>query len=109
MSDVQELIEKLQSPKASQRYDACEELRVASSIPAEALAALRVASQDSDPEVADAASRALAAHDEALSKATAELGDPISHELNDPGPEPAGPDAEVEALATSDDRAGLFA
>jgi len=60
--DIQKLIDKLQSANSSARYDACEELRVAASIPAKALTALRAATKDKDPQVADAASRALAAH-----------------------------------------------
>lgn len=62
MPDFPKLIQKLKSPNASARYEACEELRVASVIPADALAALRDTVRDPDPEVADAALRAVALH-----------------------------------------------
>ena len=62
MYDVQRFLEMLQSPDSSKRYDACEELRVAPWIPAGAIAALRTATADSNPEVADAARRALDLH-----------------------------------------------
>jgi hypothetical protein len=56
------LIDKLRSSDSDTRYQACEELRVEVSLPAQALAALRRATHDPNAEVADAASRALAAH-----------------------------------------------
>ena len=62
MTDVAKLLSMLQSPRASTRYDACEELRVAETIPPEAIAALGVAVADPDPSVAEAAQRALGTH-----------------------------------------------
>jgi hypothetical protein len=62
MPDFKRLLQMLDSPSASKRYEACEELRVAASIPDEAVAALARALQDPDPNVADAARRALALH-----------------------------------------------
>ena len=52
----------LQSDNHNKRYDACEELRVLPSLPPEALEALRLATNDPNPGVADAAQRALALH-----------------------------------------------
>jgi hypothetical protein len=52
----------LESPKSSVRYDACEELRVASSLPDRAVASLQKTLGDPDQLVADAAMRALALH-----------------------------------------------
>ena len=63
MSDIQHLLELLKSNNPNKRYDACEELRMArQSLPQEAIDALRFAANDSNPEVADAAQRALALH-----------------------------------------------
>jgi hypothetical protein len=63
MSEIQNLIEMLQSNNPNQRYDACEELRVSRQhLPQEAIDALNAAMNDSNPDVADAAQRALALH-----------------------------------------------
>jgi len=62
MSDIQHLIKMLQSDNHNKRYDACEELRVLPSLPPEALEALRLATNDPNPSVADAAQRAIAIH-----------------------------------------------
>jgi hypothetical protein len=64
MEELQRLLAKLESPKVSTRYEACEELRVAPSVPPEAVAALHKAADDPHPSVADAAKRAIAAHPE---------------------------------------------
>jgi hypothetical protein len=40
MAEVQRLIERLKSTSSNTRYDACKELRVATSLPEEASAAL---------------------------------------------------------------------
>lgn len=55
-------LDMLKSPKASKRYEACEELRVAASLSLEAINALKNATADPDPEVAEAAAKALALH-----------------------------------------------
>ena len=61
--DIQRLVEMLKSDNPNKRYDACEELRVLRSpLPQPALVALRSATSDSNPDVADAAQRALALH-----------------------------------------------
>jgi hypothetical protein len=57
--DIEQLINMLQSPKSSSRYDACELLRVAPAITPEAIIALQNAIKDPDASVADAAKRAL--------------------------------------------------
>ena len=58
MSDIQHPIELLKNNNPNTRYNACEELRVArQSLPQEAIDALRFATNDSNPEVADAAQR----------------------------------------------------
>jgi len=66
MAEMNEYIEKqingLQNPKISTRYDACESLRVATTIPPEAIKALQNAINDPNAEVADAANRALSIH-----------------------------------------------
>jgi len=63
---IEKLINMLQSPKSSTRYEACEHLRVAPVITSEAIIALQNALKDPDASVAEAAQRALAiqlAHD----------------------------------------------
>jgi hypothetical protein len=63
MSDIKHLLELLKSGNPNKRYEACEELRVSPQpIPPEALDALKVAAEDPDPDVADAAQRALLIH-----------------------------------------------
>ena len=62
MSDIHSLIKMLQSENPNKRYDACEELRLLPSLPPEALEALRLATNDPNPSVADAAQRAIALH-----------------------------------------------
>jgi predicted RNA-binding Zn-ribbon protein involved in translation (DUF1610 family) len=62
MDRIEHLIKTLDSPKSSARYDACELLRVAPSLNDAAVAALERASNDPDPEVRDAAQRALDLH-----------------------------------------------
>lgn len=62
MVDTDRLLRKLRSTSSSTRYDACEELRVASWLPPNAISALLSATKDPSRIVADAASRALALH-----------------------------------------------
>lgn len=64
MSDaaIQKVIDMLQSSNAGRRFDACEELRVASSITPEAIKALQEVVNDPNRDVADAAQRALNIH-----------------------------------------------
>jgi uncharacterized RDD family membrane protein YckC len=62
MTDIAKQLDRLTSPNKNKRYDACEELRVASDLPPEAISALEAASNDPETEVADAARRALLAH-----------------------------------------------
>lgn len=63
MADIQRLLDLLKSDDHHKRYDACEELRVSRQpLPQKAIDALRFATNDSNPEVADAAQRALSLH-----------------------------------------------
>ena len=62
MNQIEKAINDLSSPDKNTRYEACEELRVADSLPESAVAALKTATYDPDPLVADAAKRALAIH-----------------------------------------------
>src|SRR3990172_8479132 len=55
-------LEMLKSIDPLDRYEACEELRVADSLSPQAVEALRRATAEPDAEVADAARRALAIH-----------------------------------------------
>jgi hypothetical protein len=68
MSDIQRLLELLKSANPNKRFDACEELRVSSPLPPEALEALQLVTNDTNPSVADAAQRALAVHNQMESK-----------------------------------------
>ena len=63
MSDISRLIKLLQNDDHNKRYEACEELRTSQPpLPQEALDALAIAKNDKNPDVADAARRALEFH-----------------------------------------------
>ena len=62
MNEIEKSISNLSSPDKNTRYEACEKLLVADSLPASAIMALETATHDPDPLVADAAIRALAIH-----------------------------------------------
>jgi hypothetical protein len=62
MSEIQHFMKMLQSKNPNERYDACEQLRVSPWLPPEAIDALRSATSDANPEVADAAQRAINLH-----------------------------------------------
>jgi hypothetical protein len=62
MSDIGRQLERLKSPNRNTRWDACEELRIAESLPPEAIKALELATEDEDAIVAVAAREALLAH-----------------------------------------------
>ena len=65
MSDIESLIQQLQGNNPNKRYDACEALRVMllhQPLPQEAIDALHSATNDTNPDVAEAAQRALAFH-----------------------------------------------
>lgn len=62
MADNEKLIKMLESPKDSDRYEACELLRVSPSISDTALAALEKVADDADPSVREAAQNALNFH-----------------------------------------------
>jgi len=61
MSTIQKILQMLDSPKSSIRYDACEELRVANESSEQVILALEKTLGDPDPEVAEAAKKALQA------------------------------------------------
>jgi hypothetical protein len=61
MTDLDKYLNMLKSPKVSVRYDACEELRVATESSPEAILALEDATKDKDEFVAERAQKALAA------------------------------------------------
>ena len=67
MDNISTQLERLKSPNKDTRFDACEMLRIAPSIPQEAVDALRLATQDPDRLVADAATDAIAVHTQPLS------------------------------------------
>lgn len=62
MDKISRLIEQLRSPNKNRRYEACEWLRVAPTIPKAALDALEQVSHDPDFLVAEAATLAIASH-----------------------------------------------
>lgn len=63
MPEISYLVKILQDKSHKNRYEACEELRVSKlPLPQEAIDALIIATKDTDPDVADAARRALALH-----------------------------------------------
>lgn len=63
MAEIPYLVKMLQDENHQNRYDACEELRLSKlPLPQEAIDALIIATKDTDPDVADAAKRALALH-----------------------------------------------
>ena len=59
MTDIAIQLDRLKSPNKDKRYEAYEELRVASDLPPEAISALEAISNDLEPEVADVAHIAL--------------------------------------------------
>ena len=67
MDNISTQLARLKSPNKNTRFDACEMLRVAPSIPQEALDALRLATQDADHLVAEAARDAIAIHTQPIS------------------------------------------
>jgi hypothetical protein len=62
MSEIEKLVEKLRSPKAVIRYEACKLLRVSPTIPPEAIAALEKVLHDPNLAVVESAASALQVH-----------------------------------------------
>lgn len=62
MANIDQLLKMLDSPKASIRHEACEELRVSPEITPEALSALQNALNDPDSSVVESARSALRLH-----------------------------------------------
>jgi len=73
MVKIQKLLIQLQDSDPEQRLEACEELRLLPAIPDHAWLALRKAAHDPDPEIAEAAQRAL---NNRSSNTTVDLSDP---------------------------------
>jgi hypothetical protein len=69
--NIEKLITMLESPEASIRYEACEDLRVSPVLTSKAVNALVHTLNDPDADVADAAQRALAFHAPKLEPDTA--------------------------------------
>jgi hypothetical protein len=91
MYDIPALLRMLKDTNPDKRYEACELLRVAPSIPAEAMAALFESTHDSNLEVADAAKRALAIHSPQTKQSDLEVSPPPSYTppSNPPTTQPA--------------------
>jgi hypothetical protein len=94
MSNIQSLLDLIRSDNHSDRYDACEQLRVwPEPLSQEAIIALNVATKDSNADVADAARRALSFHtsipsekqQEAAEKAVIYIEDGIIERQHDTG------------------------
>ena len=62
MNKIEKTIGNLNSSNKNTRYEACEELSTAGSLPESAIIALESATNDPDPLVADASRGALAIH-----------------------------------------------
>jgi hypothetical protein len=75
MTADEKLIAMLRSAKASDRYDACELLRVAPEIAPETVLALENVLRDPDPEVAERAASALRVHSSAARQPPAPVGE----------------------------------
>jgi hypothetical protein len=80
MDEETRLLEMLKSPKASVRYEACELLRVQSSISAQALSALEHALEDPNISVQDSASSALRVHKTKSVEPNGSLGPTVPEE-----------------------------
>ena len=59
MANIERFLQDLQSDDPEKRFDACERLLLTVGIPDYAIEALRKATKDSDPDVADMARKAL--------------------------------------------------
>ena len=89
--DIQRLVEMLKSENPNQRYDACKKLgEVGVPLLQPALAALRSATDDSNPSVAEAAQRALARHFEMKEHSNKEIPEKNTLQANSKEPLPIG-------------------
>ena len=59
MANIERFLRDLQSDNPDKRFDACERLLFSVGIPDKAIEALRKATKDSDPDVAEMARKAL--------------------------------------------------
>ena len=62
MDQIEKYVNNLSSPSKNTRYEVCETLRLADSLPESAITALEMVTNDPDPLVADIARQALAIH-----------------------------------------------
>jgi hypothetical protein len=93
MTDLVKYLNMLKSPKADTRYDACEELRLATESSPEIILALIEATQDENEDVAERAKSALNADVHRQMAIKNEIGLPIFETQPEPdvilGPEPS--------------------
>lgn len=94
MNSIAIQLDGLRSPNKNKRYEACEQLRVAPHLPQEAIRALEQVSDDLDPDVADAARRALLAH---LQDKTVFIGAP-SRDAEEAPVQSAGPATDYQVM-----------
>lgn len=101
MTDLDKYLKMLKSPKASVRYDACEELRVVTESSPEIILALIEATQDENKDVAERARQAfsLEVHQQMAFQVGIDL--PIVEVKSEPdiAPEPEQPARETNRLA----------
>jgi hypothetical protein len=76
MANIERLLQDLQSDNPEKRLNACERLLFSLGIPDNAIEALRKATKDSDPDVADMARKALdiQLHDRRMNARNGETG-----------------------------------
>jgi len=86
VTELDELVRKLHSPKASVRYEACELLRVSATLSPEAVLALQATLEDQDSNVREAATNALATHGAPIAKPLAVSPPPALAPAEAPSP-----------------------
>ena len=76
MANMERLLKDLQSDNPEKRFNACEKLLMEVRVPDHAIEALRKATKDSDPDVADMARKALDVqlHDRSMNQHYGETG-----------------------------------
>jgi hypothetical protein len=101
MTNLDKYFKILKSPKASVRYDACEELRVATESSREVVLALEEAANDEDESVAERARSALAADVHRQMGIKMGRYSPVSEKELEPDiePEPEPPAQKIRRLA----------
>ena len=76
MANIERLLQDLQSDNPEKRLNACERLLISVRVPDNAIEALRKATKDKEPDVADMARRALDVllHDRRMRSRQGEIG-----------------------------------